>query len=96
MAFGAPIEDLDGNVLKNVDSGLVGFTGFDPLATQTLGAVATMLEKGILLSLHISLMFTTIRKATVLAPNRHSVQANSLTSSSSRIITRLSDSSLSA
>jgi hypothetical protein len=33
--------------LKNVDSGLVGFTGFDPLATQTLGAVATMLEKGV-------------------------------------------------
>jgi hypothetical protein len=26
---------------------LVGFTGFDPLATQTLGAVATMLEKRI-------------------------------------------------
>jgi hypothetical protein len=47
IAFGAPLEDLDGNVLKNVDSGLVGFTGFDPLATQTLGAVATMLEKGV-------------------------------------------------
>jgi hypothetical protein len=46
-AFGAPIQDLDGNLLKNVDSGLVGFTGFDPLATQTLGAVATMLEKGV-------------------------------------------------
>ena len=45
-AFG-PLEDLDGNVLKNVDTGLVGFTGFDPLATQTLGAVATMLEKGV-------------------------------------------------
>ena len=47
QAFGAPLEDLDGNVLKNVDSGLIGFTGFDPLATQTLGAVATMLEKGV-------------------------------------------------
>lgn len=46
-AFGTPLEDLDGNVLKNVDSGLVGFPGFDPLATQTLGAVATMLEKGV-------------------------------------------------
>jgi hypothetical protein len=45
--LGAPLRDLDGKVLKNVDSGLVGFTGFDPLATQTLGAVATMLEKGI-------------------------------------------------
>jgi hypothetical protein len=33
--------------LQNVSSGLVGFTGFDPVATQTLGAVATMLEKGI-------------------------------------------------
>jgi hypothetical protein len=46
-AFGAPLKDLDGNVLTNVDSGLVGFTRFDPLATQTLGAVATMLEKGV-------------------------------------------------
>jgi hypothetical protein len=46
-AFREPLEDLNGNVLKNVDSGLVGFTGFDPLATQTLGAVATMLEKGV-------------------------------------------------
>jgi len=46
-AFGAPVKDLDGKVLKNVDTGLVGFTGFDPLATQTLGAVATMLEKKI-------------------------------------------------
>jgi hypothetical protein len=46
-AFSAPLKDLDGNVSKNVDSGLVGFPGFDPLATQTLGAVATMLEKGV-------------------------------------------------
>jgi hypothetical protein len=46
-AFGAPLKDLDGNILRNVDSGLVGFPGFDPLATQTLGAVATMLEKGV-------------------------------------------------
>src|SRR5215469_207794 len=46
-AFGAPLTDLDGNVLTNVDSGLVGFTGFDPTATQKLGAVATILEKGV-------------------------------------------------
>ena len=46
-AFHGPLKDLDGKVLKNVDSGLVGFPGFDPLATQTLGAVATMLEKGV-------------------------------------------------
>ena len=46
-AFGAPLADLDGHVLRNISSGLVGFTGFDPLATQTLGAVATMLEKGV-------------------------------------------------
>jgi len=34
-------------VLTNVDTGLVGFTGFDPLASQTLGAIATMLEHGV-------------------------------------------------
>ena len=46
-ALGGPIQDRDGNVLNPVCSGLVGFPGFSPLATQTLGAVATMLEKGI-------------------------------------------------
>ncbi len=46
-AFGAPLKDLDGNILRYVGTGLVGFPGFDPLATQTLGAVATMLEKGV-------------------------------------------------
>jgi len=40
-------QDLDGKTLVNRDSGLVGFTGFDPTASQTLGAVASMLEKGI-------------------------------------------------
>ncbi|HTD53916.1 MAG TPA: hypothetical protein VK670_00935, partial [Silvibacterium sp.] len=47
LALGGPIKDLDGNVIKNADSGLVGFTGFDPLATQSLGYVATMQEAGI-------------------------------------------------
>jgi hypothetical protein len=47
LAVGGPLKDLDGNVIKNADSGLVGFTGFDPLATQSLGYVATMQEKGI-------------------------------------------------
>jgi hypothetical protein len=39
--------DLDGNVITNLDSGLVGFSGFDPTASQTLGAVAEMQEGGI-------------------------------------------------
>jgi len=42
-----PLKDFDGNVLKNASSGLVGFTGFSPLATQTLGAVATLLEHNV-------------------------------------------------
>src|SRR6516162_8132675 len=46
QAFGAPLKDLDGNVI--VDSkGNPGFPGFSPTATQTLGAVATMLEHNI-------------------------------------------------
>jgi hypothetical protein len=50
-----PILDLSGNVIANVvtdDNGNVtatfpGFPGFDPLATQSLGYVATMLEAGV-------------------------------------------------
>ncbi len=41
------LTDLDGNVITNADSGLVGFPGFDPTASQTLGAVAEMQEGGI-------------------------------------------------
>ena len=47
QALGGSIKDLDGNVIKNADSGLVGFTGFDPLATQSLGYIAAMQEAGI-------------------------------------------------
>ena len=47
QALGAPIQDLDGNVIKNADSGLPGFPGFDPSASQSLGYVATMQEAGI-------------------------------------------------
>lgn len=46
-ALRGPLKDLDGNVEVNADSGLVGFTGFDPSASQTLGAVAEMQEAGI-------------------------------------------------
>ncbi len=48
-AVGKPggVTDLNGNVIKNADSGLVGFSGFDPSASQTLGYVATMQEAGI-------------------------------------------------
>jgi hypothetical protein len=42
---GGPIKDLDGNVIANF--GHPGFPGFDPLATQALGYVATMLEAGV-------------------------------------------------
>jgi hypothetical protein len=45
QAFG-PLKDLDGNVLKD-SKGNPGFPGFSPTATQTLGAVATMLERGV-------------------------------------------------
>jgi hypothetical protein len=37
---GGPFKDLDGNVIKDPGTGLVGFPGFDPTATQTLGARA--------------------------------------------------------
>jgi hypothetical protein len=48
-AVGLPggLKDLDGNVIVNADSGLVGFSGFDPSASQTLGAIAEMQEAGI-------------------------------------------------
>ena len=48
-AVGLPggLKDLDGNVIENADSGLVGFSGFDPSASQTLGALAEMQEAGI-------------------------------------------------
>src|SRR5215472_6627746 len=47
LALGSPVKDLDGNVIVNASSGLVGFTGFDPTASQSLGYVATMQEVGI-------------------------------------------------
>jgi hypothetical protein len=41
-----PIKDLDGNVITD-GNGNPGFPGFDPLASQSLGYVATMLEAGV-------------------------------------------------
>jgi hypothetical protein len=41
-----PLLDLDGNVINGIN-GTPGFPGFNPLATQTLGYIATMLESGI-------------------------------------------------
>ena len=41
-----PVLDLDGNVVAD-SHGNPGFPGFDPLASQSLGYVATMLEAGI-------------------------------------------------
>ena len=46
-AMGGPFQDLELNTLTNSSSGLVGFPGFNPLATQTLGAVATMFEHNV-------------------------------------------------
>jgi hypothetical protein len=43
---GGPILDLDGNVIAD-SHGNPGFPGFDPLASQSLGYVATMLEAGV-------------------------------------------------
>jgi hypothetical protein len=40
------VSDLDGNVIDD-GNGHVGFPGFDPTASQTLGYVATMLEAGV-------------------------------------------------
>lgn len=44
---GGPITDLNGQVERNENSGLVGFTGFDPSASQSLGVMADMQEHGI-------------------------------------------------
>jgi hypothetical protein len=41
-----PVKDLDGNVIAD-SHGNPGFPGFDPLASQTLGYAATMLEAGV-------------------------------------------------
>jgi hypothetical protein len=41
-----PVQDLDGNVITD-SHGNPGFPGFDPLAAQSLGYVATMLEAGV-------------------------------------------------
>ena len=41
-----PVTDLDGNVIAD-SHGNPGFPGFDPLAAQTLGYAATMLEAGV-------------------------------------------------
>jgi hypothetical protein len=46
-ALGGPVKDLDGNVILSPETGLPGFTGFSPTASQTLGYVATMQEAGI-------------------------------------------------
>jgi len=42
----ASVNDLDGHVIAD-DQGNVGFPGFDPTASQTLGYLATMLEAGV-------------------------------------------------
>ena len=41
-----PVKDLDGNVITD-SQGNPGFPGFDPLPSQALGYVATMLEAGV-------------------------------------------------
>src|SRR6185437_6437123 len=41
-----PVKDLDGNIIAD-SHGNPGFPGFDPLASQSLGYVATMLEAGV-------------------------------------------------
>jgi hypothetical protein len=48
-AVGHPggLRDLDGIVIRNFDSNLVGFSGFNPTASQTLGALAEMQEAGV-------------------------------------------------
>jgi hypothetical protein len=41
-----PVKDLEGSVIAD-DQGNPGFPGFDPLASQTLGYAATLLEAGV-------------------------------------------------
>jgi hypothetical protein len=43
---GGPVLDMDGHPIAD-SNGNPGFPGFDPLATQSLGYVATMLEAGV-------------------------------------------------
>jgi len=47
LGAGNGFQDLDGNVIKNSVTHTPGFPGFSPLATQTLGAVAAMLEHNV-------------------------------------------------
>ena len=47
LGAGNTFSDLDGNVIKNNVTNTPGFPGFSPLATQTLGAVASMLEHNV-------------------------------------------------
>jgi hypothetical protein len=42
-----PLRDIDGNVIMNPDTNTPGFPGFDPTASQTLGAIADMQEAGV-------------------------------------------------
>jgi hypothetical protein len=43
---GGPVKDLDGNTITD-SNGNLGFPGFDPSPSQTLGYLATMLEAGV-------------------------------------------------
>jgi hypothetical protein len=87
-AVGGPFKDLDGNIITNADSGLVGFPGFDPTATQTLGAAATMLERGVpIIFAYISDAHDDHVNDVAFGPVRR------VTSSSCRLITRPSGSS---
>jgi hypothetical protein len=47
LALGGPIRDLDGHIIVNADSGLPGFTGFDPTASQSLGYILALQKAGI-------------------------------------------------
>jgi hypothetical protein len=66
-----PVNDLDGNVITDSSTPPnVGFPGFDPTPSQTLGYLATMLEAGCRSSTAISRTRTTITlsAAALLAP----------------------------
>jgi hypothetical protein len=47
LGTGNVFHDLDGNLITNGATNTAGFPGFSPLATQTLGAVAAMLEHNV-------------------------------------------------